>query len=244
MFEGFGFLAAQIALLLVIAALLGGLVGALLVRTARPARAVGDHQPGLPEIAPAGAGGAGAGARPVTTEPGAPRPAAVPSGVRADVRADVRIDDLVAGHSMPPAEAAESLFEPSPEHVELVRVNQAKAELERQLTDSRTEVEQLRAAASELSDRKDAEMGRLETGAIQALETTIASHTQRVDALRNELDKAQELIRGLEQDLLIERSRSERLQAALADRDQHLSSLMAGLGEGQPGTTDGDSRRA
>jgi DNA repair exonuclease SbcCD ATPase subunit len=193
MFEGFGFLVGQIALLLVLIALLGVVLGALLARRFWPVRV----RPDAAEV---------------------PTPAPVP--VTATVAAAPPSPDHRAAAPLAPAPAPAQ----TPAAAEF---EQERAELQARLREAQAEAARLRTAFTELGDAKETEMGRLETGAIQALETTIATHNARLESARRELEHAQSTVRNLIQDLDLERRRGDRLQAALADRDEHMSRLMA-----------------
>jgi hypothetical protein len=71
----------------------------------------------------------------------------------------------------------------------------------------------------DVADRKDIEMGRLETAAIEALESTIAACRERVRFLESKLHAAESAARQLELDLAEERQRTRRLQEILAELD-------------------------
>jgi hypothetical protein len=109
----------------------------------------------------------------------------------------------------------------------------AVAQLAHRLASSEAEVVRLRAAVRAVADHKDTEMGRLETGAIEALDALIADHTARVAMMEAEITAATDGERNAVRDLEAERRRTLRLQAALAQRDEQLAALMAnahGLG--------------
>ena len=95
----------------------------------------------------------------------------------------------------------------------------AVEERDGRLRASRAEIRQLRAALVDVSDRKDIEMGRLETGAIEAIESTIAAHRERIRGLENMLYAAESTARHYEFQLAEERQRTRRLQDTLAERD-------------------------
>jgi hypothetical protein len=124
------------------------------------------------------------------------------------------------------------------------RVDQARAwaaEMEARLSESQstlmetwrqlklTEAERVRMQrqVQELEDRKEAEMGRLESGAIAALESTIATHREQVAQLEEKLRAAERSAQEHIRELALERGRSARLQSALAERDQHISTLVS-----------------
>ncbi len=100
-------------------------------------------------------------------------------------------------------------------------------QLRRQLGQADAEVVRLRLEARDLVDRNEAEMGRLESGAIAALESTIASHREQVVHVEDQLRAAQAAAEEQHQELAVERRRSAQLQAALAERDQHIADLMS-----------------
>ena len=107
----------------------------------------------------------------------------------------------------------------------------ALAHLEQRLVTSESEVANLRAAVASIEDTKEAEMGRLESGAIEALDSLIATHQRRLLILESELQTATSTARDHERELEAERRRSLRLQAALAERDEHLAALAARLAD-------------
>lgn len=114
----------------------------------------------------------------------------------------------------------------------------AVTELEHRLRASRAEVVKLQAEALRLkaavdavADRKDAEMGRLETAAIEALDSLIASSTKRMTALEEESRLAAAAAREHERDLEEERYRVARLQAALSERDERVALLLQDLSD-------------
>ena len=86
----------------------------------------------------------------------------------------------------------------------------------------------LRLQARELVDQKEAEMGRLESGAIAALESTISAHQEQVTELEAKLAAAERTAEEREREVAAEHRRAQQLQAALAERDQHLATLTAG----------------
>ena len=90
---------------------------------------------------------------------------------------------------------------------------------------AREEAAALRSALARLTDQKDAELGRLETGAIEAMESTMASSRQRIGELETRLRESVEVCRGLEVRLESERGRTSRLEAALVERDRRILRL-------------------
>lgn len=97
----------------------------------------------------------------------------------------------------------------------------------RQLTRAEVELVRMRRQVREVEDRKDAEMGRLESGAITALESTTAAHQEQTAKLEEKLRAAEAAIEECVRELDFERKRSARLQAALAERDQHTAARMS-----------------
>jgi hypothetical protein len=98
----------------------------------------------------------------------------------------------------------------------------------RRLAQADGEVLQLRERAQALADQNEAEMGRLESGAITALESTIAAHQEQVDAMQARLGALEDSLREQTGQLDLERRRTAQLQAALTERDHQLSALTAG----------------
>jgi archaellum component FlaC len=113
------------------------------------------------------------------------------------------------------------------------------AELEAQLSESQsmlrgiwhrlqhteTELGRLHRQVKELEDRKEAEIGRLESGAIAALESTIATHREQVAELDEKLRAAESAAQEHVRELAVERRRSAQLQSALAEQSQHIATL-------------------
>jgi len=97
----------------------------------------------------------------------------------------------------------------------------------RQLKQTEAELVRMRRQVQELEDRKEAEMGRLESGAIAALESTIATHRDQVAKLEEKLRAAESTAQEHVRELAVERRRSAQLQSALAERDQHIATLMS-----------------
>jgi hypothetical protein len=95
------------------------------------------------------------------------------------------------------------------------------------LVAARDEASALRSALARLTDQKDAEIGRLETGAIQAMENTMARSRERIAELEKRLQESVEEVRGLEVRLQSERGRTSRLEAALVERDRRILDLSA-----------------
>ena len=95
------------------------------------------------------------------------------------------------------------------------------------LAAARDEASALRSALARLTDQKDAEIGRLETGAIQAMENTMASSRERIADLEKRLQESVERCRTLEVRLQSEQGRTARLEASLVERDRRILELSA-----------------
>jgi chromosome segregation ATPase len=110
------------------------------------------------------------------------------------------------------------------------RLNESQSlltETRRQLGQADAEVARMRLQVRDLEDRKEAEMGRLESGAIAALESAIASHREQVAKLEEKLRAAEHSAAEHIQELDVERRRSARLQTALAERHEHIAALVS-----------------
>jgi predicted nucleic acid-binding Zn-ribbon protein len=105
------------------------------------------------------------------------------------------------------------------------RLGETRAELD----EARAEVRRLSDRAKAMSDRAETEMGRMESAAIAALESTAASNRQEVAGLRELLAAAEDAARALQAELDAERGRSEQLQSALTGRDTELAGLRASI---------------
>jgi myosin heavy subunit len=103
-------------------------------------------------------------------------------------------------------------------------------QLRDQLTTSEAESLRLRTKIRVLADEKETEMGRLESGAIVALESAISQNQELVTELEAKLSTAERTVRETEELLDAERRRSAQLQKALAERDQLLATLTADQG--------------
>lgn len=131
--------------------------------------------------------------------------------------------------------AAEPTTEPEgPSAKELkLFLDQAQSQiiqLRDQLTTSEAESLRLRTKIRVLADEKETEMGRLESGAIVALESAISKNEELVTELETKLAAAEQAAREAEELLDAERRRSTQLQKALAERDQLLATLTADQG--------------
>ncbi|MFN8196452.1 MAG: hypothetical protein U0R80_19460 [Nocardioidaceae bacterium] len=89
------------------------------------------------------------------------------------------------------------------------------------------------AVPTEVVDRmlrgKDEQLGRLESGAMSALERTVTRFETQVEDLRAELDEAGTLSRDLDARLGEESMRARHLEEALARRDATLAELRGEL---------------
>lgn len=86
------------------------------------------------------------------------------------------------------------------------------------------------AADQELLRAKDEEIGRLETGALTALERTITTFRGQVEGLEHELREVRARNRELDLRVAEESTRAGRLQVAIVDRDARLATLREELG--------------
>lgn len=86
-------------------------------------------------------------------------------------------------------------------------------------------VQTLQTEVSRVRDQKDTELGRLETHAIQAMETTMTLSESRIKELEQELADARSALRRTEDDLTTQRGQTERLRRALAERDLRISKM-------------------
>ena len=100
--------------------------------------------------------------------------------------------------------------------------------LRRELSGAQAEVLRISGRAKVMTDRGEAEMGRLESAAILALEHAAAAHRGEVAELKERLARAQDAEQALRADVDGERRRAAQLEAALTQRDRALSALRAG----------------
>lgn len=135
----------------------------------------------------------------------------------------------------PDATPGGAAFPGAPDPAELRQeLEQAQAQIDqlhRRLATADAEVLRMRAHVQSLADEKETEMGRLESGAIVALESTMQQHQERVAGLEFRLREAEEATRSTERVLDAERRRAAQLQSALAERDQHVATLSADLAD-------------
>jgi chromosome segregation ATPase len=99
------------------------------------------------------------------------------------------------------------------------------SQLREQITVSEAESLRLRTKIRVLSDEKETEMGRLESGAIVALESAISQNQALVTELEERLRTSEQALQEAEGLLDAERRRTAQLQHALAERDQLLATL-------------------
>jgi hypothetical protein len=104
-------------------------------------------------------------------------------------------------------------------------VTEQRDETRAGLAEAQAEVLRLSGSAKAMTDRAEAEMGRMESAAIAALESAATSNRQEVAELRHSLATAEDAARVLRNEFDAERRRSASLQSALADRDIQLANL-------------------
>jgi predicted RNase H-like nuclease (RuvC/YqgF family) len=104
-------------------------------------------------------------------------------------------------------------------------------ELRMRVVASEATVQELRTTVSTITDHKDAEIGWLETRAIQAMDSLVRSHDERVLALQTQVETATAQTRHQERELEAERRHTLRLQAALVERDERITTLTADLAD-------------
>ncbi|WP_018638934.1 hypothetical protein [Parafrankia elaeagni] len=97
------------------------------------------------------------------------------------------------------------------------------------LAEAQAEVLRMSGTTQAMTDRAEAEMGRMESAAIAALESAAASNRQEVAGLRQSLANAEDAARVLRADLDAERRRTTLVESALAGRDAALADLRADL---------------
>jgi hypothetical protein len=244
MLDGFGYVVGHALLLLVAVAL-----GVVLGRYAWPHRRHRQDAPSAaavlgsrvsegrarPGSLPAAGGDAPAGGPVRATSP-MPATSAPPIGTfpMGTAREAAVVADFQARAAYSEARAAYSdvrLDQAQARLVELeARLNESQwalQETRRQLGQAHAEVIRLWRNVQELADRKEAEMGRLESGAIAALESTIAAHREQVAKLQEKLRAAETAAEEHVQELVVERRRSDQLRAALSERYEHIATLMS-----------------
>jgi hypothetical protein len=206
--DGFGTMLGQVALPL-LAVAVGIVLGHLVwPRPPRPRRARwGRHPAPPPGLGPGTTILPGFATGPAPTRPSSPTEEAVDSftaGVAAPAaaaRSSVGPEPagLIAKAQARTQEAEERLTQAQTRlaNVEL-RLADAQANLKltrRQLGQADAELVRLRMAAQELADRTELELGRLESGAIAALESAAAGYRLEVRRLEKELHAARMAVR-------------------------------------------------
>lgn len=200
-----GYMLVQAALLLLAAVALGVALG----------RYVWPHRPLRPAAGPA------------ATTPDA----GIPGHPDGQVARDTNHAAMVANaHARAEyAEARTDLAEARIAHLE-ARLTESQSmlrEARRQLRQADVELVRMRVRVRELADHNETEMGRLESGAIAALDATIAAHREQVAGLEERLRAAESTAEDAAQELIAERRRSAQLQSALNERYQHIATLMS-----------------
>jgi chromosome segregation ATPase len=99
------------------------------------------------------------------------------------------------------------------------------------LAAAKATVTELRTTVATITDHKDAEMGWLESRAIQAMDSLVLSHEERVQALQEQVKTSAAEVRHLERELEAERRHTLRLQAALVERDERVATLTESLSQ-------------
>lgn len=140
-------------------------------------------------------------------------------------------DAAPGGSASPGWSASPGAPDPAELRQELEQARAQINQLHQRLATADTEVLRMRAHAQSLADEKETEMGRLESGAIVALESTMQQHQEQVARLEFRLREAEETARNTERMLDTERRRTAQLQSALAERDQHVATLSADLAD-------------
>ncbi|MFN8081488.1 MAG: hypothetical protein U0Q19_18185 [Kineosporiaceae bacterium] len=115
---------------------------------------------------------------------------------------------------------------PTPAHgLDSDDLEPALSKLERRLRTSEAQVDDLRRAVAQVSDHKDAEMGRIEVGAIRALDSVISTHQQQLNELQSQLNLATRTAREQEERFEAERLLAERLRTVISARDERIAEL-------------------
>lgn len=97
--------------------------------------------------------------------------------------------------------------------------------VEAELSGALSDAAALREELSRLRDAKDTEMGRLETHAITAIESTVTRTGQRIATLEQELETVRSVLRRTEDELSTQRGQNERLRRAVSARDERIARL-------------------
>ncbi len=218
------------ALLFLLAVALGVIFGRYLWPRRRDASSVSRAQ--------TFSGRAVSGSRPgpAFPQPGTPAASRVPADDHDFVLDPLSIGaGIDLGGNTPAGQAATANTEALPEQAQaqvielekrLKESQWALTETWRQLSQTGAELVRLRVHVRELENRAETEMGRLESGAIAALDSTIAKHREQVVALEEKLRAAENTIAEQARELAVERGRRAQLQSALAERDQQVATLM------------------
>jgi chromosome segregation ATPase len=103
--------------------------------------------------------------------------------------------------------------------------------LKLRLAASEATVQELRTTVTTITDHKDTEMGSLESRAIQAMDSLVLSHEERVQALRTQVETLTTQVRHHEREIEAERRHTLRLQAALVERDERITTMAEELAE-------------
>ncbi|MFZ0161692.1 MAG: hypothetical protein WAL50_21900 [Kineosporiaceae bacterium] len=148
---------------------------------------------------------------------------------------------LLCGRFLWPRRVVEPAYaQPPPPLSATQDLEPALSGLEQRLRASESEVDQLRLAVAQVADHKDAEMGRLESGAIRALDSVILTHREQIDALQDQLEAATAAAHEHAEVLAAERLLNQRLRAALGGRDERIAALARQLnGDASPIPGDG-----
>lgn len=105
------------------------------------------------------------------------------------------------------------------------------ADLRSRLASSEATVATLTAELREFRDNKEVELGALESGAIRALDSTIAANRARESDLEQRLEEARSANRKGEEDLHLVERRVLSLEQAITERDKLLVALQERMEE-------------
>ena len=97
---------------------------------------------------------------------------------------------------------------------------------ESDLADSRNELTAEQERFASFADKKDAEMGRLETGAIAALERSIGARDDEVSELKQRVASTEKSLAEADASLVEKTARLEKFATTLAERDARLAQVM------------------
>ncbi len=200
--SGWLFAFGQNLLLLVVAALLGLLVGYVFARSDRgrgaPAARAGKR--------------AGVPAGPAAAAVPAPLPDPGNAGAGPDAQTTVLTALSPAGAH---PQGGPVLSGPA---IDVEYVHQ----LERELAEAREQVVALTERARQDEIRAGIEYGRLEAAALRTLDDAIAAGQERIARLDDELSRAREAQAGSDRNLLACEQQAEALRSALAERDARI----------------------